>query len=382
MNEPARLVQREARAHSMAGLLVGLSLMCMVAAMFGLTTLGLVTAGTFGLLLLGPLLARRNLAPLLPALPKSLIAVAGQPTYWSLSLESQAARASRDVLVVLDEGRREVGALAAGQCVELAGEAHTTVELRPRFTARGRRHSIDLELRSSWPFGWLEERQRWRVPVDIFVLPRVVRLSSAALQQRQHDPGQRTVLGRRSHEGEVYALREWREGESLRHVQWKLSAHLGRRIASERREESKASFRLHLITAMGSTPPLTSGAFESALVLAASLLAHHAAAGSLVQLITDAEDRAQAPMEARTPNELIVLMCRLAELQPRAGSIDAVLATVPSPARGEIAWVLCAAPAGTPPSGVQVLDSPESGLLELRLQVPRGARRPVARGSA
>ncbi|MFT7678785.1 MAG: hypothetical protein ACI8QC_002782 [Planctomycetota bacterium] len=362
----------------MAGLLMGLSLMCMVAAMFGLATLGLVTAGTFGLLVLGPLLARRNLAPLLPALPKPLIAVAGQPTRWSLALENQASRSSRDVRVVLDEGRREVGALAAGQCVELPGEELVTLELRPRFTARGRRHSIDLELRSSWPFGWLEERQRWRVPVDLTVLPRVVRLCPNALQQRQRDPGQLQVLGRLSHEGEVYALREWREGEGLRHVHWKLSAHRGRRIATERREEAQPSFRLHLITALGPTPPLSSGAFETALVLAASLLAHHAAGGSLVQLIIDTA----APLDARTPSDLISLMRRLAELQPSAGSIDTVLAKVPSPARGEVAWALCAAPAGTPPLGVELFDSPESSLLELRLQVPRGARRQVARGSA
>lgn len=370
MTGEARLLRREGRAHGTSAMLVGISVMCMVASLAGYHTAGLVTAGTFALLALGPPLARRNLQAVVPRLPRSLVTTVGQPARWPLELDT-ASRTVRDLRVSLDEGRRDVAPLAAGWSAELRGRP-AQLELQPRFASRGHRTAVQLELRSAWPLGWLEERRRWSVPADLWVLPRILQLDGRRLVRMESgDERART----RGTQGDIYALREWRSGEDMRQVAWKLSARRGRRLVAERREANLQSLRLHLLLAVGSTPPAHSYPFEAAVCLAASLLAQHARAGAQVELIASADPASGADRQiARHASELTPMLRRLAAVQPLAGDLDAALAAVPPPGPGEAVWAIAAAAAGSkPPAGVTWTDTPEATLEELR---PRRPGRP------
>ena len=362
MRAQPQLLRREARAHTLAALMVGISAICMVAALVGLPVLGLFTAGSFALLVLGPPLARRNLRALSPYFTRGLTTSVGQASRWMVSLENGTCIA-RDVRINLAEGRRDMAPLAAGWSGELVGPSQQ-VELHPRFSQRGHFSSIELELRSAWPLGWIEERCRWRVPTDLWVLPRIVRLSPKALQSMEAGIKRNDM---RSHEGEIYALREWRAGEGLRSVSWKLSAHRGRRLVTERRRALALSLRVHLLCSMGSTPPTHSRLFESAVVLAASLLAHYAQAESEITLAIDTEASPKPAMRpAQGSGELLALMRQLALAKPNKGSLEEALAKVEPPRSDEVVWVISALDSHSSPPGLRVIDNPEAALEQLR----------------
>ena len=357
-------MRREARAHTLSALLVGISTLCMAAALVGFPTLGLLTAGTFALLVLGAPLARRNLRSLVPHFTSGLVTSVGQPARWSLRIDNHR-RPARDVRISLDEGRRKLAPLAAGWAGEIHG-ASQSVDLHPRFAHRGHYSSVELELHSAWPLAWIEERCRWRVPTDLWVLPRIVRLSPSALRSLESGVEHSDLHG---HEGDIDSLREWRAGESLRPVAWKLSAHRGKRLVVERREQSALALRVHLLTVMGSVRPAHSHPFESAVILAASLLAHHAQLGARVTLVIESGDGPSAPAPTvRGSNELLGLMRQLAQVEAKSGSLSQAIAAIASPREGEVVWVIAATRVESPPQGVRLADAPEQTLNELRLE--------------
>jgi uncharacterized protein (DUF58 family) len=113
------------------------------------------------------------------------------------------------------------GAPEAAFPSEITAQNPQAAELRIATSRRGRYDRLEVELRSAFPLGFFTARRKFVLAQTWFVYPRPdghrplpVEFSSA----RERSSGARG-------EGDDFAgLREWRAGESMRHVDWKAAA--------------------------------------------------------------------------------------------------------------------------------------------------------------
>ena len=151
-----------------------------------------------------------------------------------------------------------------------------------RFARRGEFDGLPLRLRTSAPFGLVETTKTVRLRTQVLVGPRVLPVRRAGADA-VHQGRSRDARARRGAEVELYALREWRAGESQRHVHWPLSAKRGRLLRRELRGEDQPPVRVVLdarATSVGEgVGRRDRRVFESAVTLAVSLVRAHARAG-------------------------------------------------------------------------------------------------------
>ena len=120
-------------------------------------------------------------------------------------------------------------------------EANHEMEMhyRVRPTERGVQEFTGCDLRISSPLGLWWRRHHEAVTSVVHVYPNystISKLLAFAVDSQQHLSGVR--LSRRRGEGiEFHQLRDYREGDSLRSVDWKATARMGRLIAREYQDE-------------------------------------------------------------------------------------------------------------------------------------------------
>jgi len=136
----------------------------------------------------------------------------------------------------LDQGRVEPGFYAGAQ-----GREDALVVLHARPERRGLCRLLSLELRTSYPFGFLEKA--WRFPLDQEILilphPRAVALHPGP---RGDAARPRPKPGISSPEG----ARPFREGDPLSRVHWKRTAQRGAPWVRTFEDEEPSGLRLHL----------------------------------------------------------------------------------------------------------------------------------------
>ena len=117
------------------------------------------------------------------------------------------------------------------------GYAHAPYKLRA--TERGTLAFAPAEARIASPFGLWESRQRIGVAQDVRSYPDFAELADYALFATENRLSQIGVLKqRRRGEGlEFHQLRDYREGDSLRQIDWNATARLRRPIAREYQDE-------------------------------------------------------------------------------------------------------------------------------------------------
>jgi uncharacterized protein (DUF58 family) len=145
--------------------------------------------------------------------------------------------------------------------------------------------SLGVELASTFPFGLFRGSLRLEVQVDLLVLPRLG--SVRRLVEPARGGGGACLGGLRSRgSDEFFGLHDWREGESLRHVHWKLSARRGRLLLRDLRSRDEPPVQLWLVLDLPGARP--SGrphpSFEKAVSLTATLGEHFLRAGRTVVL--------------------------------------------------------------------------------------------------
>jgi len=88
-----------------------------------------------------------------------------------------------------------------------------------------------------FPFGLFQKSHTWQMQERWIVYPRVERLPSALIESAGETLS--TVFSSRQGLGSVpYVLRDYRDGDALRQVQWKISAKRQRMIVKETEEEA------------------------------------------------------------------------------------------------------------------------------------------------
>ena len=193
--------------------------------------------------------------------------------------------AARDV--TLRHGTRNDGdTRPAGFLARLAPGASVELPSALHLVERGREHTLRLALSSSFPFGLFRLEASYAVPCDLLGLPRLGALRDLGhLEALEPElvPGRSTAP---AGEEELFGVRDWREGESLRRVHWKLSARRDRRISREFRPHSLSDVRVLLAASFPARAAWTrrDPSFEKAVSLAATLVEHTLRQGRTVRL--------------------------------------------------------------------------------------------------
>lgn len=152
---------------------------------------------------------------------------------------------------------------------------------------RGVYESGKITLESGAPFGFARARRTLNVPAQTVVHPKWLNLTSFPLLEAASTPQE--TLHERPRRGsgmEFFGLREYRSGDSPRHIHWKSSAR-GAGLFVREYEEHLASRLTVIIDATESvgTEPLTT--FEDSASIASSLVMYALDVGHPVQLFSD-----------------------------------------------------------------------------------------------
>jgi uncharacterized protein (DUF58 family) len=228
-----------------------------------------------------------------------------------------------------------VDAVRAGERVDVTTER---VALR-----RGRRRTDHVEIRTSAPFGVVERRRRLEVAAETLVVPSTVALGPLPFVDPvgTAEPAIHSAP-RRGHGPEYLGIREYRTGDSMRHVHWPSTARHGAVMVREFEEERTRRLLVvidteHDAQPSGTQPTPLDRCCTAAASLATSALAH--GHGSRLAAAT------ANGLEVLSRTDDVEILRWLAELEPSRESLADATADLPLDATRGAESVVLVAPA-------------------------------------
>jgi uncharacterized protein (DUF58 family) len=208
-----------------------------------------------------------------------------------------------EVELVLHRDRFEGGALSGSDA--FLGETPFVVDGGRRGvvrytvvpTRRGVHPGAVVGVVSGAPFGMGRAERRWFVESSTIVHPRWVEVRGFPLLETASTPNEAIHERRRRGGGtEFFGIREYRPGDSLRHVHWRSTARGGRLLVREFEEDvaSRVGILVDTGTPVGAEPYTT---LEDAVRCAASIAVYALEAGHPVQLFADSPGGTQTLFE-------------------------------------------------------------------------------------
>jgi hypothetical protein len=209
-----------------------------------------------------------------------------------------------------------------------------------RAARRGLQEDTPVTVRSAAPFGVAESRKRLEVSGRTLVLPALVRLRSTPLVDTSPTPEHAIHSAPRRGTGPEYlGIREYRVGDSMRHVHWPSTARHGQVMVREFEQEHTRRLAIVVDTfadAADEDTPLDTACSVAASVAFAALGRGHG-----VRLLAAREGALDALMRAEPPRFLewlaelpafggMALSQVLPELGPRLRGVQTVLLAVPT----------------------------------------------------
>jgi len=330
-----------------------------------------LAALAWSLLGLGAWLARRRLAGLELEPARPVRAALGVRLQLRARLRARTPRTGAWTLAL--SARPGETPLPAALVTGTLGPEPVELALAWRVRRRGRERELVAELAALDPLGLVRATRKVVLTCDVLGLPRRGEL----LGERARD-GARGAAARGRHvrgDEELVAVRDWRAGESLRRLHWRLSARRGRAIVRELAAPAEGELELVLITALDEPARRARrAAFEQAVSLTATLAEHHLRAGRRVTLRLGGGAGARA---LRGRHGLARALTLLAEVEPGPATGEGVRPSSPSASR-----LLVRAGRGRPaalePAGTRIFDV-DAGPGEAH-HAPWRARRAPAEG--
>lgn len=339
--EPLRPASLTLRPTGAGGFLLGVAGACFVFAWIGGGSFFSAVAALGGALsVVGVFSAWRNASGLRIGAPPPVTAFANEAFSLDVPVGNLAPRgAAYDVLFTLAPpipGPRRIGALVP----RIAAGSSTRIDVVHPTMRRGLHPQGTIELTSGFPLGLWTCTLAFALPHVILALPRLGTLRRLDRRgARLHgSTGQSGAAP--SDEQEVYGIRDWRGGESVRAVHWKLSARRQRLLVREFRNEPRPPAHVLLWTGLPADSRRSRFAFEDAVSLAATLVEDQLREGNAVRLTIAGRERRTIPC-SRGRGAILPALRALAEAQadPRAG--DGLLAAIASTSRsGEKTYVV------------------------------------------
>jgi len=215
------------------GLLLGAGVLFMIGTNVQAGWLFVLAALLLGALTSGIALAARSLAGLEVEVHAPAETRQGQDTPVDLVVHNRG-RSARWCLVASDEhlggATTWIGTVRPGERVTV-----TTVRGAPR---RGEAHTGLAQLGSAAPFGVAERRRLRPVHAATLVLPRTEPLGSLTFVETTTSRDSATRTEPRRGQGREYlSVREYRPGDPMRHVHWRLTARHGELMVREFEQE-------------------------------------------------------------------------------------------------------------------------------------------------
>ena len=222
------------------------------------------------------------------------------------------------------------GMAAAGLPLHVRLPAGTTgsMHYRVRPIARGDQAFSQVEIRKRSNFGLWLMRQRIGAAETVRVYPNFAAISRyAALAQNQRLMQIGVIQQRRRGEGQDFRqLRDYRQGDSLRSVDWKATARSGKLISREFQEERNQQVVLLLdcgrrMLAHDGAIAHFDHALNAALLLASVSLRHGDAVG-LLTMGTGAAESVRFVAPRKSPTTINTLLESVYDLQPSYSATD------------------------------------------------------------
>ena len=147
---------------------------------------------------------------------------------------------------------------------------HVLLELRPH--QRGRYQLRGFRIETDYPFGLLTTAQTFERASKLLVYPRFDPLDRLDLPMgRRYQPGGVAFASARGESVEYIGNRDYREGDSVRDIDWRATARLNRPIVREFREEYFLRAAVILDTHVPTPNPEACANFERAVSLCAAI---------------------------------------------------------------------------------------------------------------
>lgn len=326
--EPLRPVSTRLRPTGAGGFLLGIAGACFAFAWIGGGSFFSAVAALGGALtVVGAFSSWRQASGLRIGAPPPVTTFANESFSLDVPVLNRAPRgAACDVLFTLDPtspGPRRIGALLPR--IEAGGS--TRIDVVHPTMKRGLHPQGTIELVSAFPLGLWNCSLRFALPGVVLALPRLgtLRLLDRRGARLRGSTGQSGTA--RSDEQEVYGIRDWRSGESVRGVHWKLSARRQRLLVREFRNEPRPPAHVLLWTGLPADSRKTRFAFEDAVSLAATLVEDQLREGNAVRLTIAGRERRTIPCR-RGRGAILPVLRALAEAQPEPKAGDGLLAAI------------------------------------------------------
>lgn len=250
----------------------------------GLTSIGLLVAlATFGSsLAIGT--SRYQLTLVRSVEPRQV--EIGHPATVSLQL-TNTTRARAGSLRLEDQVPWALGARPRFVVPGLSGQWERSVEYSLRSDVRGRFTLGPLTARITDPFGLAEVVRSFQTQADLVVTPPITALPVVPQSGAWTGAGDNRPRAFALGSAEDVTVREYRHGDALRRVHWRSSARTGELMV--RREEQPWQSRATVLLDNRSTAHRGHGpasSLETAVSIAASVIAHLAGRGFVVRLVT------------------------------------------------------------------------------------------------
>lgn len=195
------------------------------------------------------------------------------------------------------------------QVKHLPGGTTVLVSLPIHVATRGPYHVEGIQIATPFPFGLFVKRVFLPHPLSLVVLPQPRLLSENVLDQAVA-AGTERMTTRRGPGADLYNLRLYQPGDDSRLIHWMSTARTSQLIIRETQTDTHPRVTVHLSTA---APADAQAAFERAVTLSASLVAHFLARGFEVTMRVDGE----MAVSGREDDDLPRLLRPLALCVPR-----------------------------------------------------------------
>lgn len=181
------------------------------------------------------------------------------------------------------------------------------------FPKRGSYSQASLRISTRFPFGFLRKTQTVPWTREVLVLPSVqpTRKFFEVLPQLGNELD--SYLKGRSHD--LYAIRDYQQDDSARHVDWKATARVRQLKVREFTREDDRRLRLTFDARIPDTQPETLERVEKAIHLCACLAWHYYKSGATISFTTDGFETPMAPAGL----VLYSILEKLAVIQPSLG---------------------------------------------------------------
>lgn len=199
------------------------------------------------------------------------------------------------------------------------------------FSRRGRFTQEGFRVSSKFPFGFLRKAHDVASKKEILVLPNVQPTEEFYEILPLIGGEMESFYKGRGHD--LYAIRDYQESDTARHVDWKATARAQQLKVREFTREDERRLVLVFDPNLHRTDPKTLAKFEKAVTFCACLAWHFYEIDAQMQFLSDGFETPMAPA-----GEIIYpVLETLALIEPKAGSAasaDSLLARIASAARG------------------------------------------------